>query len=241
MIDIYPALREIAAGIRRWAFPDCCVLCGGLDANDFFCSSCLLDLPRIPDACNRCGVPVAIPLPNDVDCADCQLRPPPFRKARAALLYAFPVDAALKGLKFRRELYYAPAFAVLLQAELTLSFPDVDALVPVPLHRRRHVLRGFNQARELCRPLSRRNALPVIRNTKRMHHTLPQTGLTAKERRHNLRNAFAVTGKLRCRRPLIVDDVMTTGETCRQLAKALQGAGATTVDVLTVARAAPVG
>jgi ComF family protein len=127
----------------------------------------------------------------------------------------------------------------LLLAELSLHFPDVDALVPVPLHRRRHVARGFNQAHELCRPLVRRTGLPLVRDARRIRPTAPQTGLDAVARRRNLRNAFVVVRKLRCRHPLIVDDVMTTGETCRQLALALLKAGAATVNVLTVARAAP--
>jgi ComF family protein len=173
-------------------------------------------------------------------CAPCLLRPPPFDHARAALLYAFPVDAALKALKFRHRLWYVPAFAELLLAELSLHFPDVDALVPVPLHRRRHVTRGFNQAHELCRPLVRRTGLPLVRGARRVRPTDPQTGLDAAARRRNLRNAFVVR-ELRCRHPLIVDDVMTTGETCRQLALALRAAGASSVNVLTVARAAPPG
>jgi ComF family protein len=154
-------------------------------------------------------------------------------------LYAFPVDTALKALKFRHRLWYVPAFAELLLPELSLHFPDVDALVPVPLHHRRHAARGFNQAYELCKLLGRRTGLPLILAARRTRRTGPQAGLNAIERRRNLRNAFRVTEKLRCRHPLIVDDVMTTGETCRQLAVALQKAGATTVSVLTVARAAP--
>lgn len=195
-------------------------------------------LPRIAASCTHCAIPLATILPAGVDCADCQFRPPPFRAARAPLLYAFPVDSAVKALKFRRQLYYAPAFASLLQTELLEHFPDVDALAPVPLHRWRHAARGFNQAYELCRPLSRRNGLPIVRNAKRIRRTRPQSGLSTTLRRQNLRHAFAIDGELRCRHPLIVDDVMTTGETCRQLAVALLEGGAETVNVLTVARAA---
>ncbi|MEX2125924.1 MAG: phosphoribosyltransferase family protein [Woeseia sp.] len=119
-------------------------------------------------------------------------------------------------------------------------FQDADALLPVPLHHWRHSLRGFNQAVELCKPLSRETGLPLLRSAKRIRRTRPQTGLDAAARRRNVKDAFAVTGKLNCRHPLIVDDVMTTGETCRQLAHALLDAGAVTVGVLTVARASPV-
>jgi ComF family protein len=153
-------------------------------------------------------------------------------------LYQFPVDAALKAFKFGHALYYVPAFAELLLAEFLLSFEHSDALVPVPLHRWRHATRGFNQAIELCRPLCQGTGLPVLRNVRRIRRTPSQSGLDAGSRRRNLKNAFAVEGAFSARYPLIVDDVMTTGETCRQLARTLLEAGAVSVDVLTVARAA---
>jgi ComF family protein len=230
-------LTELAGAIVRRALPDCCVLCGG-EALGHFCFSCRSDLPRIPDPCGRCDQPVGVPGGLHVHCAACQLRPPPFQRARSALLYAFPVDTALKSLKFGHALYYVPAFSELLLAEFLLCFQHADALVPVPLHHWRYATRGFNQAIELCRPLSRSAGLPIVRNVRRIRSTPPQSGLDALSRRRNLKHAFAVKGRFTSRRPLIVDDVMTTGETCRQLALTLLEAGAVTVDVLTVARAA---
>lgn len=232
-------LRRCGAAIVRRAFPDYCVFCGG-GAVGYFCINCRYDLPRISTACGRCGQPVRVRLPRGIECADCQRRPPPYYRARSAVLYAFPVDTGLKSLKFGHALYYAPAFAELLFAEFLQHFQDADALLPVPLHHWRHSLRGFNQAVELCKPLSRETGLPLLRSAKRIRRTRPQTGLDAAARRRNVKDAFAVTGKLNCRHPLIVDDVMTTGETCRQLAHALLDAGAVTVGVLTVARASPV-
>jgi ComF family protein len=229
--------RRVMQKARRAVFPDSCVLCGHEAAGRYFCSACLRDLPRIPFACERCGQPVTIPVPPATGCADCITHPPPFRVVRAALLYDFPVDSALKALKFNGRLYYAPAFASLMMVELDRHFQHVDALVPVPLHRWRHATRGFNQAFELCRPLAEKSRLPVVRRTRRVRSTRPQTGLDAAARRQNLREAFTLDGKLHCRHPLIVDDVMTTGETCRQLACVLLQGGAQDVSVLTAAAA----
>ena len=114
---------------------------------------------------------------------------------------------------------------------------DVDALLPVPLHRRRQVLRGFNQARELSLPLARRFGLPVSDAARRRHATSYQSGLSAAERRNNLRHAFTVTGEQKYRHIVIVDDVVTTGETTRQLATTLIDVGVQQVSVLAVARA----
>lgn len=157
-------------------------------------------------------------------------------KARAPLVYDFPVDNVLKAIKFRRQLWYIPAFAGLLLPSLRNEFAGVDALLPVPLHRWRQMTRGFNQALELCRPLQKATGLPVNTQAVRVRATTAQTGLNATARKRNLRNAFAVPGKLRCRHPLIIDDVITTGETCSQLATVLLRAGAQSVSVLTVAR-----
>ena len=158
-------------------------------------------------------------------------------KARAPLIYDFPVDDVIKAIKFRRQLWYVPALGELLLRNLQSDFAEVDALLPVPLHRWRQVKRGFNQAMELCRPLRKGTGLPILTQAVRIRATTAQTGLKAKERKRNLQNAFAVSGRLNSRHPLIVDDVITTGETCSQLAVELLRAGANSVSVLTVARA----
>ncbi len=170
-------------------------------------------------------------------CGPCQATRPAFEKARAPLIYDFPVDAVLKAIKFRRQLWYVPPFAALLLETLEHEFSHVDALLPVPLHRWRQMTRGFNQAAELCRPLAKRTRLPILTRVARTRATAAQTGLNAAERRTNMQNAFAVSGKLQSEHPLIVDDVITTGETCSQLAIELIKAGAKSVGVLAVARA----
>ncbi len=232
-------LIAAVSSLLRLLLPHSCVFCGLSLAEGHFFGACRSDLPWTGIACERCGKPLAVPLPPGAYCSDCQLRPPPFEKAFAPLLYIFPVDGALKALKFRRQLFYAPAFGKLFLPLLEEIFADVDALLPVPLHPRRHARRGFNQAAELCRPLRRKSGLPVIGNVRRVRFTKPQTGLDALERRRNMKAAFAVHGSLYFRHPLVVDDVITTGETCRQLAGTLLAAGAERVSVLAVARAVP--
>lgn len=226
------------SSLLRLLLPPSCVVCGAALADGHFCHECRSELPWTGISCERCGQPLAVTLAPGAHCVDCQLHPPPFDKAFAPLLYTFPIDSALKALKFKQQLFYAPAFGELLLPPLEERFPDVDALLPVPLHPRRHALRGFNQAAELCRPLSKKCGLPLIRNVGRTRFTKPQTGLNAAERRRNMKAAFEIGGVLRFHHPLVVDDVITTGETCRQLAATLLGAGAKKVSVLAVARAA---
>lgn len=227
-----------AAMLSGIFLPHSCVFCGVRLHAARFCDDCRAELPWIGVACQRCGLPLVAPLSAATLCVDCQRNPPTFDNAFAPLVYTFPVDSALKALKFKRQLFYVAAFGELLLPVFQKMFSDVDALLPVPLHRRRHATRGFNQAAELCRPLRRASGLPVISNIHRARFTKPQTGLDATERRHNMKAAFEARGALGFRHPLVIDDVITTGETCRQLAGTLLRAGAERVSVLAVARAA---
>lgn len=205
--------------IEEILVPRRCVFCGTRckPFEPHICEDCLSDLPW-----NR------VAYQPDV---------PPFVAAVAPLEYSFPVDAALKALKFRRRLDYVPAFAELLRRMFCQLPDDIDALLPVPLHWRRHAMRGFNQAAELCEPIRAQTGLPVLTSVKRAKPTPKQSGLDAIERRRNLQHAFVAIGPVEMRHVLIVDDVITTGETCRQLANVVLAAGAEKVSVLAVARA----
>ncbi len=231
-------LNKTLARLRYQINANACVFCDQNADDGCICRQCRRILPWNDNYCDCCGQVTISGQPPGVPCAACQLQRPPFEKARAPLIYDFPVDAALKAIKFKRQLWFVPAFAALLLRTLNDEFPGVDALVPVPLHRWRQMTRGFNQAVELCRPLRHATGLPMLSQARRIRATSAQTGLNARERKRNLKNAFAVSGKLRCRHPLIVDDVITTGETCSQLALTLLEAGAASVNLLTVARAA---
>lgn len=232
-------MTSIGHGLGHALLPVTCVFCGTRcgPGQASVCAGCYADLPWIERACPRCASPVAGGLPDEVCCASCQLHPPPYCAAVVPLGYAFPIDAAIKAMKFKRRLFYAPAFAhILLQALMRLP-TDIDGLLPVPLHWRRQALRGFNQAAEISGPLRRKTGLPLVGNASRTRATPYQSGLTATHRRRNLEAAFSVRGSVRPRHVLIVDDVVTTGETCRQLANVLLDAGAERVSVLAIARA----
>lgn len=114
-----------------------------------------------------------------------------------------------------------------------------DLIIPVPLHRKRLLWRGFNQSAELSRLLAKRVERPLShKGLIRTRHTRPQTRLGLTERQENIKAAFAadpsiVSGKT----VLLMDDVYTTGSTLRECAKTLNGAGAAGVDVLVLSRA----
>lgn len=212
-------------------------MCGYRASSTGLCDFCLDILPTNDNHCCICGQPLDAPASPDLPCGACQARRPAFDKAHAPCRYEFPVDAALKKLKFNRQLAFAPPLARLLVPAITTAFADCDVLVPVPLNRWRQARRGFNQADELCDCLARHTGLPVLGSIFRHRATRPQTGLDAAARSKNLRGAFSVRHLAPYRHPLIVDDVITTGATCNELARALKTAGAITVGAIAVARA----
>lgn len=198
--------------------PRSCAFCGalrrGVERN--VCDDCLDELPRVPSVCS----PETLPLTHTF----------------APLQYEFPVDVAIKAFKFQRKLFYAPAFAEILCETCEKLPPDIDAVVPVPLHWRRKMMRGFNQSAELARPVAKHLTVPVLNCVYRRQATPYQSGLTATERARNLRHAFAARYRPQYAHVLIIDDVITTGATARSLARVLLAAGVARVSMLAIAR-----
>lgn len=161
----------------------------------------------------------------------------PFIAAAAPLRYEYPVDAAVRRMKFNARLHYVGAFRGLMREAFDRLGADVDAVLPVPLHWRRHALRGFNQAEELARPLCRETGLPLLPGVRRVRATPYQSGLDSAARHRNLSRAFAVRKRFAARHVLIVDDVITTGSTAARLAACLLESGVESVSVLALARA----
>jgi ComF family protein len=114
-----------------------------------------------------------------------------------------------------------------------------EALVPVPLHRSKLRVREFDQALALARHVSQGVEIPLWADVLIRHRpTLSQVGLSAAERQRNIRDAFTVQKPQYCtgKALLLIDDVYTTGATVQECARLLRQAGATRVDVYTLAR-----
>lgn len=157
---------------------------------------------------------------------------------RSAYYYEGRLLEAIHRFKYGGDMALLKPLGLLLLDGVKVLGEMPDAIVPVPLHRKRLKERGFNQSLLLARELSRELSIGVdYLNLKRTLHTHPQINLKAKERRQNVRGAFEAVNpsRLRGRRILLVDDVFTTGATVRECAKALKKTGAE-VFVATLAR-----
>ena len=213
-------------------FAGACFLCRGA-ARGLLCDACAADLPALAaPRCPRC----ALPSPRGEPCGRCLARPPAFDATVAALAYAFPADALVHALKFRGELALAPLLGDLLERALAAAAPPpVSCIAPVPLSARRLRERGFNQALEIARRLSRRARIePAL--VERARDTPAQFDLPWRERQRNVRGAFHVPRILEGLSVAVVDDVMTTGATLDEIARALKAAGAARVVNWVVAR-----
>lgn len=242
-MEMKPAawLKRYSLTFLEFFLPRLCLFCGGVveqDAAVAVCPGCEACLERVQSPlCPRCGVVFESRQGPDHLCGECQADPPPFRRARAAVLYEGPPATAIKRFKFGRQLAYLPVLQHWLKQPWCQELLDeADLLIPVPLHPRRLKARGFNQALLLAQGFPK---LPLGREViVRVRHTIPQIGLNPKERRDNVRDAFAVPHpeQVKGKKILLLDDLYTTGATAKECARVLRKAGARQIEVLTVAR-----
>ncbi len=227
-------------------FPPLCHGCKTYlrDAGDIhLCPDCRAKSPFIASPhCTVCGLPFLTEGGIDHRCGGCSETPPPFTAARAAVLFEGPVRELIHRFKYGKKVQHSRPLALLAARHLEpfIAASAADLVIPVPLHVKRLRQRGFNQAVLLGEILARKWRLPLCRkNLSRIKWTEPQVNLSAAERRHNVRGAFAVkeTSLVRDRRIILVDDVYTTGSTVAECARVLRQAGASAIFVVTVARA----
>ncbi len=225
--------------IQHWLFPGICLLCSERVAtNNEFCDACEASLPRLYNGCEQCAVPLAEASAAQHRCGACQQHPPAFHRALAPFVYAAPIDRLIQDLKYRQRLETARLLGARLADYVASRDPEIDVIVPVPLHAKRLRERGYNQSLEIARPVAEQLGLRLdYQSGQRTRATPPQTSLPPKARQRNVRNAFKVTGSFKGARVAVLDDVMTTGHTVNAFATCLKKAGAKSIELWVVARA----
>ncbi len=236
------AARRLVDPVLAVVFPSSCPACGRLltRAGDGpICETCWGALPRWRGVTCRCGLPL---LPDQAACGRCRGELRPFAAGASLGPYEGTLRLVLHELKYSGRRRAATRLAAMLLEDDAVRrlVATSDVLVPVPLHPRRLRQRGFNQSALLAAALGRAAERPACADAlARRRETAPQSGLTAIERRRNVRDAFAVRRRARLagRVVTLVDDVTTTGATALACAHALSSGGALEVRLLTVARA----
>lgn len=176
----------------------------------------------------------------DTICGECRLDPPPWDRLHFHGAYSGPLRDLIIDYKFHGGLHRTRLLTTLAVAALGRGAAgSPDLILPVPLHPRRLLWRGYNQSTELARGLGRALHRPVPPDALvRTRNTVPQLSLDMHQRRENIRDAFAADpAQVAGRSILLVDDVYTTGATLTECARTLRRAGAAGLSVLVLARA----
>lgn len=232
-------------------FPRVCPVCKDIltdaeraEGNPFLCRYCLKKLQFVSDpVCMKCGAP----LPEDAKeyCVNCENRERNYDRGASLLIHDDNARTILYDLKYSGKKENADFLG--LEAARDLG-PKIirwqpEVLIPVPLHRKRELERGFNQAALLADKLAENLealygfSLPVdgcglIRQKK----TRPQKELSSKERAENVKGKFCLdrTGWPPYQRVLLLDDIFTSGATLNECAGVLKDAGVRKVYFVTM-------
>jgi ComF family protein len=238
------ALRLILARIADLLLPPLCISCRKrIDGHGLLCGACFASIDFIaPPLCRRLGIPLPYEAGEPLLSAAAIASPPVYDRARAAARYSDTMRELIQSFKYRDRHEGLPLFARWLKTAGAELLADADLIVPVPLYPARLWWRRFNQSAMLALAVGRLTGIAVdCAVLKRVRRTASQVGLTAEQRRRNVAGAFKVDKALRPRvrgkKNVVIDDVVTTGATAEACARALKRAGAARVDVLALARA----
>jgi ComF family protein len=242
------AVGHALDAVLDWVYPRHCYHCGDLlltRDRRLLCGSCVDHVQGLlltGPICALCGLPLAGKPQDGTLCTLCRTERRHFDVARALVEYHGPVVPLVHAFKFDGEFFLG---ARLVEGLLRMAgMPDgigvVDAVAPVPLHRRRRRERGYDQSLLLARACARQLRAPLLRKALvRERYTPQQALLPVGKRWDNVRAAFTVRRPdlVARRRILLVDDVMTSGNTVSECSRVLRAAGAEAVMVLALARA----
>lgn len=216
-----------------------CLFCGRPAAGGV-CAECDRKVPRVvAPFCRVCGRPMREGTAHLGQCLECLGQKPYFVRARAVAVHDGLPRQAIHGLKYGGQVRLAPRLAQWM-AEAVRNDPVLRqsrVVVPVPLHPDRWLERGYNHAELLSAALSDVLRLPHEPNVlRRVKATERQSELSREARLRNMRGAFetARPALVAGRMVLLVDDVLTSGSTASECARALLKSGCSRVGVVTL-------
>jgi len=236
-------MARIGRSLMRLVYPPVCAGCGQMtDQAAALCPVCWGTVAFIERPyCDITGLPFDHDRGEGLVSPQAIANPPPYAKARSAVLYDGVARKIVHRLKYSDRTDLSPMMAAWMVRAGRDVIEDSDVIVAVPLHRGRLFARRYNQSAELARMLGRLAGKPFLPGVmRRIRSTRQQVGLGLRARQDNVRGAFfaapAQAHRLNGLKVLLVDDVLTTGATVEAATRALLRGGARQVNVLTFAR-----
>ncbi len=238
------AIKKVFVKILDFLIPPVCGICDEpVMETATLCAKCFAALTFIREPrCTVCGRPFEYDILGERTCSKCLMKRPIYAKARSALAYDDASKKLILPFKNGDRLDLAPLLVKLMSNAAPNLLTEADVLVPIPLHRLRLLKRKYNQSAVLAMKLAKKfekkclpSALVRVRATPSQGHLSPA------ERKKNVRGAFKVRApeKIKGKKILLIDDVLTTGATANECAKVLLKVGAKEVSLLTLASTVP--
>lgn len=220
--------KAAASELTSLLFPLRCPVCDGIvpQRGEKICLECLGRFQLVvPPWCMRCGKKLS---GEGEYCADCRRRAHEFVRGRALYEYGSAAGSIYR-FKYGGRREYADFYgeqAALYLGDFVRSVKP-DALIPIPLHKKRRAARGYNQAELLARAAGARLGVPVSADfLVREKNTVPLKYENPEERQNNLKKAFNILkNDVELKRVILIDDIYTTGSTMDEAARTLKGAG----------------
>lgn len=204
-----------------------CVLCHDSADSSGLCAGCLQDLLTLHgDTKHVCPQCFAYSEQAAV-CPQCVAEPPPIEKMWASVQYRAPIPAMVHDWKHLRQTALLRAFWTVMAHTPPPWLDEVDGVLAMPVSRERRLMRGFNQSGELAECIAKEYDLPLLpHDAVFRYHRPPQSTLGKAERERNIHQAFKLQCDLVGRNIMLIDDVMTTGNSVYELARTLNEGGA---------------
>ena len=218
-----------------WLFPQSCICCHSAIDSGVLCPTCFgrvtfLEKPY----CYKCGKLFTNGVSHGTLCSQCNKNAHSFDQARALFLYNDFIKRLIVNIKKTGNRNIICKCCELIVLRYNRFFHNISAIVPVPSHWSRTIIRGFNPADVIGWELSKLIDVPINRHLKRTRATSYQHKKTQAERLLNVRDAFEWNGE-NIGNVLIVDDVLTTGATLDECSRILRRSGAKKINCLTIA------
>jgi ComF family protein len=224
--------------------PQCCPVCGSVvqHLESCFCSACLREFTFIDHPlCPRCGEPFKSPEQQDHLCQTCLQGGWHFDRGLSIFYYRGALRTAIHLFKYSGRVILTAPLAGFLHERGVPWVEEIqpDIIIPVPSHKVKLKKRGFNPPLFLARHLAKKCGIVVLSEALiSIKHIPSQAGLKRGERLKNVRGTFLADKKqVKGQAVLLIDDVLTTGATANECARSLKTAGASSVAVMTLARA----